>query len=67
MLKTVAIELRLTHPRAVLAALHPGTKSVLLRPFRGEMIGRDPAQAAAEMLAVPDGLRVEDTGQRLPR
>ena len=74
LLKTAAIELRRTHPGAVLAALHPGTvRSALSRPFRGDEIGRDPAEAAALMLAVLDGLGAEDSGcfvaydeQRLP-
>jgi NAD(P)-dependent dehydrogenase (short-subunit alcohol dehydrogenase family) len=63
LLKTAAIELRRTHPGAVLAALHPGTvRSALSRPFRGDEIGREPAQAAAELLAVLDGLQAEDSG-----
>ena len=62
-LKTAAIELKRSHPGAVLAALHPGTvRSALSRPFRGEEIGHEPAQAAAEMLAVLDGLQAEDSG-----
>lgn len=73
-LKTASIELRRTHPGTVLAALHPGTvTSALSRPFRGDEIGREPAQAAADMLAALDGLRPEDSGvfvayngQRLP-
>jgi NAD(P)-dependent dehydrogenase (short-subunit alcohol dehydrogenase family) len=73
-LKTAAIELRRSHPGAVLAALHPGTvKSALSRPFRGDEIGRDPAEAAAQMLAALDGLQADDSGscisysaQRLP-
>ena len=37
LVKTAAIELRRTHPGAVLAALHPGTvKSALSKPFRGK-------------------------------
>jgi NAD(P)-dependent dehydrogenase (short-subunit alcohol dehydrogenase family) len=63
LLKTAAIELRRSHPGAVLAALHPGTvRSGLSRPFRGDEIGRDPAEAAAQMLAALDGLRAEDSG-----
>jgi NAD(P)-dependent dehydrogenase (short-subunit alcohol dehydrogenase family) len=63
LLKTAAIELRRSHPGAVLAALHPGTvRSALSRPFRGDQIGREPAQAAAELLAVLDGLQPEDSG-----
>jgi NAD(P)-dependent dehydrogenase (short-subunit alcohol dehydrogenase family) len=72
--KTAAIELRRTHPGAVLAALHPGTvSSALSRPFRGDEIGRDPAAATADMLAALDALGTEDSGgfiaydsQRLP-
>jgi NAD(P)-dependent dehydrogenase (short-subunit alcohol dehydrogenase family) len=72
--KTAAIEMRRTHPGAVLAALHPGTvKSALSRPFRGDEIGREPAVATREMLAALDALRAEDSGcflaydgQRLP-
>ena len=74
LVKTAAIELRRTHPGAVLAALHPGTVlSALSRPFRGDAIGRDPAAATADMLAALDGLQPEDSGcfvaydgQRLP-
>lgn len=63
LLKTAAIELRRTHPGAVLAALHPGTvRSALSRQFRGDEIGREPAQAATELLAVLDGLQAEDSG-----
>jgi hypothetical protein len=74
LLKTAAIELRRSHPGVVLAALHPGTvRSALSRPFRGDEIGREPAEAAASMLAVLDGLQPDDSGcfvaydgQRLP-
>lgn len=63
LLKTAAIELARTHPGAALAALHPGTvKSTLSRPFRGDEIGREPALAAAQMLAVLDGLTPETSG-----
>lgn len=74
MLRTAAIEVRRTHPGAVLVALHPGTvKSPLSRPFRGEDIGRDPSQAVASMLQSLDSLTATDSGgfiaydgQRLP-
>jgi len=74
LLKTASIELRRTNPAAVLAALHPGTvRSALSRPFRGDVIGRDPQQAAAAMLQVLDTLRADDSGafvaydgQRIP-
>ncbi len=62
-LKTAAIELRRSQPGTVLAALHPGTvKSALSRPFKGDDIGREPAQAAADMLQVLDGLQPQDSG-----
>ena len=74
MVRTAAIEMRRTHPGAVLAAVHPGTvASALSRPFRGDEIGREPALAAAQMLAALDALQAEDSGsfvaydgQRLP-
>ena len=74
MVKTAAIEMRRTHPGALLVALHPGTvRSALSRPFRGDEIGRDPAEAATAMLEVLDGLNPDDSGsfiaydgQRLP-
>jgi NAD(P)-dependent dehydrogenase (short-subunit alcohol dehydrogenase family) len=74
LVRTAAIELRRTHPGAVLAALHPGTvKSALSRPFRGDEIGREPPAAAADMLSALDALGPDDSGcflaydgQRLP-
>jgi len=74
MVRTAAIEMRRTHPGAVLAAVHPGTvASALSRPFRGDEIGRAPALAAAQMLTALDALQAEDSGsfvaydgQRLP-
>lgn len=58
----------------MLAALHPGTvDSALSAPFRGAQIGRPPATAAQDLLAVLDGLQPQDSGgfwaydgQRLP-
>jgi hypothetical protein len=48
-------------------------KSALSRPFRGDEIGRDPAQAAADMLTVLEALGPDDSGsfvaydgQRIP-
>lgn len=74
LLKTAAIEVARTHPQAVLAALHPGTvDSALSAPFRGAQIGRGPAAAAQDLLAVLDRLQPQDSGgfwaydgQRLP-
>jgi NAD(P)-dependent dehydrogenase (short-subunit alcohol dehydrogenase family) len=62
--KTAAIEVRRRQPEAVLVALHPGTvDTALSRPFRGAQIGRPPDVAAAEMLAVLDGLSADDSGR----
>lgn len=74
LLKTASIEIARTHPKAVLAALHPGTvDSALSAPFRGAQIGRCPTDAARDLLAVLDGLQPQDSGgfwaydgQRLP-
>ena len=74
LLKTASIEVARTHPQAVLAALHPGTvDSALSAPFRGAQIGRPPAAAAQDLLAVLDRLQPQDSGgfwaydgQRLP-
>ena len=73
-LKSAAIELARTHPQAVLAALHPGTvESPLSAPF-GQAAGkREAPLAAAQLLAVMDGLTPQRSGefwaydgQRLP-
>ena len=74
LVKTASIELRRTHPGAVVVALHPGTvRSELSRPFRGDEIGREAAQAAAQMWQVLQSLQPGDSGgfaaydgQRLP-
>jgi NAD(P)-dependent dehydrogenase (short-subunit alcohol dehydrogenase family) len=64
LVKTAAIELRRTRPQAVVVALHPGTvSSPLSKPFRGDEIGRAPALAAAQMLAVLGALGPADSGQ----
>lgn len=64
MVKTAAIELRRTHPGAVLTALHPGTVATgLSRPFRGDEVGRTPQQAVSEMLQALQSLRPEDSGR----
>lgn len=63
LVKTAAIELRRTHPGAVLVALHPGTvSSRLSAPFRGGEIGRPAEVAAGELLGVVDRLAPEDSG-----
>ncbi|MNT80208.1 C-factor [compost metagenome] len=64
LLKTAAIEVRRSNPNAVLLVLHPGTvNSRLSQPFRGAEIGRAPALAARQMLAVIDGLGPQASGQ----
>jgi len=61
-----AIEMRRTHPQAIVAAYHPGTVATRLsRPFRGPNgPGRivTPDEAAADLLSVLSGLSVEDSG-----
>ena len=64
LLKTAAIELARSQPRAVLVALHPGTvNSNLSRPFRGAEIGRAADDAAADMLRTIDRLTPADSGR----
>jgi NAD(P)-dependent dehydrogenase (short-subunit alcohol dehydrogenase family) len=63
LLKTAAIELKRSKPKAVLVSLHPGTVNTgLSKPFKGEQIGRPAPVAAQEMLTVLDGLTAADTG-----
>ena len=62
-LRGAAIELARSHPQAVCVALHPGTVAT---PFTAGYAGRHPAvppaDAAANLLAVIDGLTPADTG-----
>jgi NAD(P)-dependent dehydrogenase (short-subunit alcohol dehydrogenase family) len=63
LIKTASIELHRTQPHLVLVAMHPGTvKSNLSRPFRGDEIGRDPSEAASEILSILGSLEASDTG-----
>lgn len=63
LVKTAAIEVARSNPQAVLASLHPGTvNTALSQPFRGEQIGRAPADAVHDMLAVLEGLQPGDSG-----
>ena len=63
LIKTASIELHRTQPNLVLVAIHPGTvKSNLSRPFRGDEIGRDPSEAASEILSILGNLQASDTG-----
>lgn len=61
LLHGAAIEIARTHPQAIVAALHPGTVAT---PFT-EGYGHDkhtPARAAADLLAVLDGLTPQQSG-----
>ncbi|NEX62117.1 SDR family NAD(P)-dependent oxidoreductase [Noviherbaspirillum galbum] len=61
--KTASIELARTHPRTVLAALHPGTvDSRLSAPFHAAHGKRPASQAAADLLAVLDKLDPAESG-----
>ena len=63
LIKTASIELKRTIPKSAIVAIHPGTvNSNLSKPFRGEEIGRDPNQAASEILSVILSLNSSDTG-----
>ncbi len=62
-IRSAAIELGRTHPRAVCVALHPGTVAT---PFTEKYLGRHPAvppaEAARNLLRVIDALSPDDTG-----
>lgn len=63
LIKTAAIELARSKPKARLLSLHPGTViSPLSQPFRGASTARPAELAAAEMLRVIDALGPEHSG-----
>ncbi|WP_207221318.1 SDR family oxidoreductase [Pseudoduganella lutea] len=63
LVRTAAIEVARNQKNSVLVALHPGTvNSRLSQPFRGETIGRQPRDAATDMLQVLDTLTPADSG-----
>ena len=63
LIKTAAIELARSKPKARLLALHPGTViSKLSQPFRGAAAARPAELAAAQMLQVIDSLGPEHSG-----
>lgn len=63
LIKTAAIELARSKPKARLLSLHPGTViSPLSQPFRGANAARPAEQAAADMLQVIDSLGPEHSG-----
>lgn len=65
LVRTLSIELAIRNPTALCVSLHPGTvDSQLSRPFRprnGQLL--TPADSAARLLAVLDGLTPADTGR----
>lgn len=63
LIHTAAIEISRTHPQAVVCCLHPGTVATpLTAAYAGSHPTVSPGQAAANLLAVLDGLRPQDTG-----
>lgn len=66
LLKNFAIEMRRTHKQTVIAGLHPGTvDSGLSKPFQGNLAEGQltkPMESARNLLAVIDGLSVNDSG-----
>ena len=63
LIKTAAIELARSKPRARLLSLHPGTViSPLSQPFRGALAARPAEQAARELLRVIDSLGAKHSG-----
>ncbi|WAJ30342.1 SDR family NAD(P)-dependent oxidoreductase [Antarcticirhabdus aurantiaca] len=61
--RTAAIEIARTHPRAVVVALHPGTVATRLSdPFAGQRDRLSPDAAAAALLETLDGMTPERTG-----
>ncbi|KAF0866563.1 SDR family NAD(P)-dependent oxidoreductase [Pseudomonas sp. LD120] len=64
LVKTAAIELARTQPRARLLSLHPGTViSRLSQPFRGAVAARPASLAAGELLNLIDRLTPADSGE----
>lgn len=62
--RTVSVELRRTHPDAIVVALHPGTVDTgLSQPFAKSALNvREPRTAAADLLRVIDGLTPAHSG-----
>ena len=62
-LHTAAIEIARTHRKAIVVALHPGTVATpLTRRYLGRHPAVEPAEAAANLLRVLDGLEPAQTG-----
>ncbi len=66
LMRSFSIEAARTHPQAVVVALHPGTVETALAPaHRAGHPAVAPEVAAANLLAVLDGLTPSDTGRFL--
>lgn len=65
LVRTAAIELARSHPQAICVALHPGTVATDLsaRFAKAGLEVQSPAQAAAALLAVIDGLTPAQSGR----
>ncbi|MCO6185084.1 SDR family NAD(P)-dependent oxidoreductase [Rhizobium sp. L1K21] len=62
-IRTAAVEIARLRPKAVVAALHPGTvKTSLSDPFAGQRDRLTPRDSAARMLTVLDGLESPQSG-----
>lgn len=62
-LRTASVEVARTHPQAIVTALHPGTVATpLTEGYRGRRPALSPAEAAAALLSVIEGLAPGDTG-----
>lgn len=62
-IRTFSVELARKRPKGVIVGLHPGTvETGLSRPFQRGAKLFTPAESAAHLLKVIDGLRPEDTG-----
>jgi NAD(P)-dependent dehydrogenase (short-subunit alcohol dehydrogenase family) len=62
-IKTAAIELKRTHPHAVVAALHAGTVATALsEPYTKGHVRQTPDQSARQLLETLDGLSPEQSG-----
>ncbi|MEY4270771.1 MAG: hypothetical protein RLZZ58_1987 [Pseudomonadota bacterium] len=67
LVRTLAIELARTHPDAAVLLLHPGTvDTALSAPFRGGAAVRlSPADSAARLIAVLDGVSAAASGAHI--
>lgn len=63
-LRTASIEIKRTHPKGIVTALHPGTVATsFTKKYAGRYERVPPRQAAADLLNVVDSLTPEMSGQ----